>query len=72
MIQIIFFTMSSIMEGTVDQIEGNKAVVELTAKDGHIHQEIFPTWVFPCRIEEGSRFSVKSNEKNTIITCNKK
>tara|TARA_E500000331_G_C17208724_1_gene692618 strand:+ start:667 stop:864 length:198 start_codon:yes stop_codon:yes gene_type:complete len=61
--------LSSTMTGTVDQIEGTKVIVELMAKDGHTHEDIIPIWIFPCTIEEGSKFSIKSNKKNTIIRC---
>ena len=46
------------MSGTVDQIDDRKAIVELVAKDGHAHEESLPIWLFPCKIQEGTKFSI--------------
>jgi len=69
MVQIIMLILTSTMAGTVDQIDGNKVSIELTAKDGHTHQDVIPKWMFPCAIEEGSRFFIESNKTNTVIRC---
>ena len=60
------------MSGTVDQIDGHKAIVELVAKDGHAHEESFPAWMFPCRIEEGTKFSIKIKNDIVSIQCENK
>jgi hypothetical protein len=59
------------MTGTVDQISGGSAVVELVAKDGHAHEESLPTWMFPCKIEEGTRFYIKIKKDSVTIKCDK-
>ena len=59
------------MNGTVDRLYDNRAVVELVAKDGHAHEESLPTWMFPCKIEEGTRFYIKIKEDSVTIKCDK-
>jgi len=59
------------MNGTVDQIYGNKVTVELVAKDGHAHEESLPMWLFPCKIEEGTKFRIKTKENSITIQCDK-
>ena len=59
------------MNGTVDRLYDNRAVVELVTKDGHAHEESLPTWMFPCKIEEGTRFSIKIKEDSVTIKCDK-
>lgn len=71
MIHILILVLGASMTGTVDQVDGNRVIVELVAKDGHTHQEDIPKWMFPCLIEEGTQFFIQTNEKNTIIRCQK-
>jgi hypothetical protein len=59
------------MNGTVDRLYDNRAVIELVAKDGHAHEESLPTWMFPCKIEEGTRFYIKIKEDSVTIKCDK-
>lgn len=59
------------MEGTVDQIDSNRAVVEITAKDNHIHEAEFPIWIFPCKVEEGTVFRIDIFKDKVTIRCNK-
>ena len=63
----IYFAIT--MNGTVDQIYENRAIVELVAKDGHAHEESLPIWMFPCKIEEGTKFSIKTKQNTITIQC---
>tara|TARA_B100001250_G_scaffold45025_1_gene35386 strand:- start:2294 stop:2521 length:228 start_codon:yes stop_codon:yes gene_type:complete len=58
-----------VMNGTVDQINDGKADVEILARDGHSHEDRLPIWLFPCRVEEGTRFSIKMAEDLVLIQC---
>ena len=60
------------MSGTVDQINGEEAAVELIAKDGHAHTTAFPVWLFPCKVVEGTRFTISLNTKSSSIFCENK
>ena len=64
---ILFFTTT--MEGTVDQIDKGKAVVEISARDGHSHTSEFPVWFFPCEVKEGLQFHVHIGKNSTTIRC---
>lgn len=64
----IWFT-SMTMNGTVDQINNGRADVEIVAKDGHTHEDRLPIWMFPCKIQEGTRFSIKVTEDLVLIQC---
>ena len=64
----LWFT-SVMMNGTVDQINNGKADVEILAKDGHAHEDQLPIWLFPCRVEEGTRFLIKMTEDLVLIQC---
>jgi hypothetical protein len=66
-----FFSLyfAAIMNGTVDQIYDNRAIVELVAKDGHFHEESLPIWIFPCKIKEGTVFYIKIKEDSITILC---
>ena len=57
------------MNGTVDQIYNSRAIVELVAKDGHAHEESLPVWMFPCKIEEGTKFRIKIKEDSITLEC---
>jgi hypothetical protein len=54
--------------GTVDQVDGNNILVELSARN-HIHDDVIPRWLFPCKVEEGTKFIVQSYKNKTIIKC---
>ena len=69
---LALFFATSIMTGTVDQVEGRQVVVELTAKDGHMHNTVLPLWLFPCRIEEGSKFWIEMKDDSLTIFCGEK
>ncbi len=60
---------ASTMTGTVDQVEGREAAVEIVARDGHAHEEILPTWIFPCRVEEWTKFWIQIKEDSVAIKC---
>jgi hypothetical protein len=66
---IILLFFATTMEGTVDQIYHNRAIVEISAKDGHSHSAEFPVWLFPCEVKEGLQFSIHTGKSNTAITC---
>ena len=65
---ILWFATTS-MTGTVDQINDGKADVELLARDGHAHEEQLPIWMFPCKVEEGTRFVIITTKDSTILQC---
>ncbi len=65
----VFFGIT--MNGTVDRIYEQRAIVELVARDGHAHEESFPAWVFPCRIQEGTKFYIKIKNDLVSIQCEK-
>tara|TARA_B100000700_G_C14614091_1_gene655020 strand:+ start:410 stop:625 length:216 start_codon:yes stop_codon:yes gene_type:complete len=69
MIKIISLICATIMTGTVDQINGRAVSVELEAKDGHTHQDTLPVWMFPCKVEEGTQFTVAIKEDSLTIIC---
>lgn len=60
---------STTMTGTVDIISGGKADVELVARDGHYHEDNLPIWMFPCKVEEGTKFSIKITNDLMLIQC---
>ena len=72
MVKIISLICATIMIGTVDQVKGRAVSVELVAKDGHTHEETLPSWMFPCKVEEGLRFRIVIKEKSTMIICESK
>ena len=70
MIKLInLWLFATTMTGTVDQIDGGKADVELLAKDGHTHEDRFALWMFPCNVVEGTKFSIKITAESTLIQC---
>jgi len=69
MLKLFSIYFAIIMSGTVDQIDGQMAIIELVAKDGHSHEVNLPLWMFPCRIEEGTKIWIKIKEDATIIYC---
>jgi len=64
---ILFFTAT--MNGSVDQVHGGKATVEITARDGHSHPAEFPVWFFPCQVREGLEFYIHTGKNSTTIKC---
>ena len=59
------------MKGTVDQIDKDRVIAELVAKDEHVHEAELPIWIFPCKVEEGTVFWIKTFEDSVTITCKK-
>jgi len=60
---------SSVMTGIVDQVNGQHVFVELTAKDGHAHEMNLPKWLFPCKVSEGTKFTIRMSKSTTAIMC---
>ncbi len=71
MFKILTIAFATSIKGTVDQVDTNQAITELVAKDGHTHEVALPIWIFPCKVEEGTIFWIKTFKDNVIITCKK-
>ncbi len=69
--KILLAVFATTMKGTVDQIDTNRAIVEMLAKDGHTHEVEFPIWVFPCKVEEGTIIWIDMLQDRVTIRCNK-
>jgi len=55
--------------GTIDQIQGELATVEVTASDNKIRYMEMSTLVFPCEVKEQSMFYFIYSEGVTEIRC---
>ncbi len=55
--------------GTVDVIEGEIAMVQVTASDGVVREIEMSTLMFPCEIEEGDFFYFAYSDGLTEIRC---
>ena len=55
--------------GTVDVIEGEIALVQITASDHQVREMEMSTLMFPCEIEEGDFFYFAYSEGVTEIRC---
>ena len=71
MFKFLTIAFATTMKGTVDQIDSVRVISELVAKDGHIHETELPIWLFPCKVEEGTVFLIKTFEDSVTITCKK-
>jgi len=71
MFKFLTIVFAATMEGTVDQIDSDRVITELVAKDGHVHEAELPIWLFPCKVEEGTIFWIKTFKNNVTITCKK-
>tara|TARA_A100001388_G_C28454117_1_gene350058 strand:- start:141 stop:365 length:225 start_codon:yes stop_codon:yes gene_type:complete len=69
--KILTIAFATTIKGTVDQVDTNQVITELVAKDGHIHEAELPIWIFPCKVEEGTIFWIKTFEDSVTITCKK-
>ncbi len=55
--------------GTVDVIEGEIAMVQVTGSDLEVRDMEMSTLMFPCEIEEGDFFYFTYSEGVTEIRC---
>ena len=55
--------------GTVDVIEGEIAMVQVTGSDLEVRDMEMSTLMFPCEIEEGDFFYFAYSEGVTEIRC---
>ena len=55
--------------GTVDQIEGETVVAEVTASDNEIRHIEMSTLMFPCKIREQGMFYFAYTDGVTEIRC---
>tara|TARA_Y100000310_G_scaffold298831_1_gene333127 strand:- start:31 stop:285 length:255 start_codon:yes stop_codon:yes gene_type:complete len=60
---------SLLLLGTVDAVEGEIAVVEITDSDHKILTTTLPTSIFPCPISEGDMFHFEYSNGVTEIRC---
>ena len=71
MFKFLTIAFATTMKGTVDQVDKDRVIAELVAKDEHVHEAELPIWIFPCKVEEGTIFWIKTFEDSVTITCKK-
>ena len=55
--------------GTVDRIEGDIVMAQITASDNELRELVLTTHMFPCEIEEGGMFYFGYADGVTEIRC---
>ena len=55
--------------GTVDRIEDDIVMAQITASDNEVRELILSTHMFPCEIEEGGMFYFSYADGVTEIRC---
>ena len=71
MFKFLTIAMATTMKGTIDQIDQNRVIVEMSAKDGHTHEAEFPIWIFPCSVKEGTVFWIDMFNDKVVIHCDR-
>lgn len=66
---LITASLLSIWLGTVDQVQKDVALVEITSSKGDSFQVELSTLIFPCEISEGDIFYFRYIDGVTEIRC---